>query len=158
MLSAETAAGNFPVFSVEIMDRIIRNVENDISYRQLLNSKPVKLEETTSDAISAAASQVVNIVAAKAIFTYTRSGKTAIRAARERAICANHWSFARRLTSRQLALVWGVHTIHALEPKSFSGMIENACELSKKKKLLKKEIMLSLLLVHQLELQGQLIT
>ena len=138
MLSAETAAGNFPVFSVEIMDRIIRNVENDISYRQLLNSKPVKLEETTSDAISAAASQVVNIVAAKAIFTYTRSGKTAIRAARERPSVPIIGLSPERLTSRQLALVWGVHTIHALEPKSFSGMIENACELSKKEKIVKK--------------------
>ena len=138
MLSAETAAGNFPVFSVEIMDRIIRNVENDISYRQLLNSKPVKLEETTSDAISAAASQVVNIVAAKAIFTYTRSGKTAIRAARERPSVPIIGLSPERITSRQLALVWGVHTIHALEPKSFSGMIENACELSKKEKIVKK--------------------
>ena len=43
-----------------------------------------------------------------------------------------------RITSRQLALVWGVHTIHALEPKSFSGMIENACELAKKEGIVKK--------------------
>ena len=37
-----------------------------------------------------------------------------------------------------LALIWGVHTIHALEPKSFSGMIENACELAKKEGIVKK--------------------
>ena len=52
MLSAETASGKFPVQSVQIMDRIIRGVENDDSYRQILESKKIKLEETTSDAIS----------------------------------------------------------------------------------------------------------
>ena len=138
MLSAETAAGKFPIEAVEIMDRIVRGVENDISYRQMINSKKIKLEETTSDAISSAASQVVNTVSAKAIFTYTRSGKTAIRAARERPSVPIIGLSPERLTSRQLALVWGVHTIHALEPKSFSGMIENACFLAKNEKIVKK--------------------
>ena len=46
--------------------------------------KKIKLQQTTSDAISSAASQVVKTVQAKVIFTYTRSGETAKRAARER--------------------------------------------------------------------------
>ena len=123
MLSAETAAGKYPFESVKIMDRIIRGVESDSSYRFFINSKKVKLEETTSDAISAAASQVVNTVLAKAIFTYTRSGKTAIRAARERPSVPIIGLSPERLTARQLSLIWGVHSIHANEPKSFSGMI-----------------------------------
>jgi pyruvate kinase len=138
MLSAETASGKFPVESVEIMDRIIRGVENDYSYRQILDSKKVKLEETTSDAISSAASQVVKTVLAKAIFTYTRSGGTAIRAARERPTVPIIGISPERITARQLALIWGVHNIHALEPNSFSGMIENACDLAKKEKIVKK--------------------
>ena len=141
MLSAETASGKFPVESVEIMDRIIRGVESDVSYRQILESKKIKLEETTSDAISSAASQVVKTVFAKAIFTYTRSGATAKRAARERPTVPIIGLSPDRITARQLALIWGVHTIHALEPKSFSGMIENACELAKKEGIVKKEIM-----------------
>jgi len=138
MLSAETASGNFPIESVKIMDRIIRGVENDYSYRQVLNSKKIKLEETTSDAISSAASQVVKTVLAKAIFTYTRSGGTAKRAARERPTVPIIGLSPERLTARQLSLIWGVHNIHALEPKSFSGMIDNACELAKKEKIVKK--------------------
>ncbi len=138
MLSAETASGKFPVESVRIMDRIIRGVENDNSYRQILNSKQIKLEETTSDAISSAASQVVKTVLAKAIFTYTRSGATAKRAARERPTVPIIGLSPERITARQLALIWGVHTIHALEPKSFSGMIDNACELAKKEGIVKK--------------------
>ena len=138
MLSAETASGKFPVESVKIMDRIIRGVENDFSYRQMLDSKKVKLEVTTSDAISSAASQVVNTVLAKAIFTYTRSGGTAKRAARERPTVPIIGLSPERLTARQLALIWGVHNIHALEPKSFSGMIENACDLAKKEKIVRK--------------------
>jgi pyruvate kinase len=138
MLSAETASGKFPVESVKIMDRIIRGVENDNSYRQILESKQIKLEETTSDAISSAASQVVKTVLAKAIFTYTRSGATAKRAARERPTVPIIGLSPDRITARQLALIWGVHTIHALEPKSFSGMIDNACELAKKEGIVKK--------------------
>ena len=138
MLSAETASGKFPIDSVKIMDRIIRGVENDFSYRQLLESKKIKLEETTSDAISSAASQVVKTVLAKAIFTYTRSGGTAKRAARERPTVPIIGLSPERLTARQLALIWGVHNIHALEPKSFSGMIDNACELAKKEGIVKK--------------------
>ena len=138
MLSAETASGKFPVESVKIMDRIIRGVENDNSYRQILESKQIKLEETTSDAISSAASQVVKTVLAKAIFTYTRSGATAKRAARERPTVPIIGLSPERITARQLALIWGVHTIHALEPKSFSGMIDNACELAKKEGIVKK--------------------
>ncbi|MAR64211.1 MAG: pyruvate kinase [Rickettsiales bacterium] len=138
MLSAETASGKFPVESVQIMDRIIRGVEYDSSYRQILESKKIKLEETTSDAISSAASQVVKTVLAKAIFTYTRSGATAKRAARERPTVPIIGLSPDRITARQLALIWGVHTIHALEPKSFSGMIDNACELAKKEGIVKK--------------------
>ncbi|MAI29744.1 MAG: pyruvate kinase [Rickettsiales bacterium] len=138
MLSAETASGKFPVESVKIMNRIIRGVENDDSYRQILESKQIKLEETTSDAISSAASQVVKTVLAKAIFTYTRSGATAKRAARERPTVPIIGLSPERITARQLALIWGVHTIHALEPKSFSGMINNACELAKKEGIVKK--------------------
>ena len=138
MLSAESASGKFPIDSVKIMDRIIRGVENDISYRQILESKKIKLEQTTSDAISSAASQVVNTVFAKAIFTYTRSGATAKRAARERPTVPIIGLSPERLTARQLALIWGVHTIHAVEPKSFSGMIENACDLAKKEGIVKK--------------------
>ena len=138
MLSAETASGKFPVESVKIMDRIIRGVENDSSYKQMLESKKIKLEKTTSDAISSAASQVVNTLLAKAIFTYTRSGGTAKRAARERPTVPIIGLSPDRLTARQLSLIWGVHNIHALEPKSFSGMIENACELAKKERIVKK--------------------
>lgn len=138
MLSAETASGKFPVQSVQIMDRIIRGVENDDSYRQILESKKISLEETTSDAISSAASQVVKTVLAKAIFTYTRSGATAKRAARERPTVPIIGLSPDRITARQLALIWGVHTIHALEPKSFSGMIENACDLAKKEGIVKR--------------------
>ena len=138
MLSAETASGKFPVESVKIMNRIITGVENDVSYRQILESKKIKLEETTSDAISSAASQVVKTVFAKAIFTYTRSGATAKRAARERPTVPIIGLSPERITARQLALIWGVHNIHALEPKSFSGMIDNACELAKKEGIVKK--------------------
>ena len=60
------------------------------------------------------------------------------RAARERPAVPIIGLSPDRLTARQLALIWGVHSIHALEPKSFSGMIDNACYLAKTEKIVKK--------------------
>ena len=77
-------------------------------------------------------------VSAKAIFTYTRTGATAKRASRERPSVPIIGLSPERLTARQLALIWGVHTIHASEPKSFGGMIENACQLAKKEGIVQK--------------------
>ena len=69
----------------------------------------------------AAGSQVVKTVQAKVNFTYTRSGETAKRATRERPAVPIIGLSPDRLTARQLALIWGVHSLHALEPKVFQA-------------------------------------
>ena len=55
MLSAETAAGDFPVESVAMMDRIITTVEGDSQYRARQSAAHFEPEATTSDAITLAA-------------------------------------------------------------------------------------------------------
>src|SRR6202167_3091308 len=84
MLSAETAAGTYPVEAVTMMDRIIRRVQVDPTYFASLQSGAGTPEHTPSDAISAAARQVAHTIGAAAILSYTTSGTTALRAARER--------------------------------------------------------------------------
>ena len=137
-LAAETHVDRSIDGPKEFVNTNLNGTFNLLESLRYLQKKKIKLDKTTSDAISSAASQVVKTVLAKAIFTYTTSGATAKRAARERPTVPIIGLSPERITARQLALIWGVHTIHALEPKSFSGMINNACELAKKEGIVKK--------------------
>ena len=66
------------------MNRIITQVEQDELYRAMIDASRAEPECTTNDAISAAARQIAHTVAAPVIVTYTSSGSTTLRAARER--------------------------------------------------------------------------
>jgi pyruvate kinase len=67
MLSAETAAGNYPTESVQMMDRIISSTEQDPYYRIIIHAAGSAPRATTSDAISVAAAQVAHTLSAAAI-------------------------------------------------------------------------------------------
>ena len=58
MLSAETAAGRYPIEAVAMMDRIACRVQQDPLYFPMLESTRIEHEHTAPDAISAAACQV----------------------------------------------------------------------------------------------------
>ena len=85
MLSAESAAGAFPVEAVAMMDRIGRSVEADPVYSARIHFTETPAEATTADALSESAAQIVEIIKARAMACYTASGSTARRIARERA-------------------------------------------------------------------------
>ena len=84
MLSAESASGAYPVEAVATMDRIAIEVERDPNYVQILRAQRTDPEATGADAISAAARQIAETLNLAAICSYTASGTTAMRAARER--------------------------------------------------------------------------
>jgi len=130
MLSAETAVGAYPVASVRMMDRIICRVERDPAYRKIIEANHPEPEATTADAISAAAAQVAQTISAAAIVTYSRSGATARRAARERPVVPILGLTAERTTARQLAVVWGVHCVHTTDIQNLTGMVEKACQIA----------------------------
>ena len=130
MLSAETAAGAYPVEAVAMMDRIIRRVEADPSFRKALEATHAEPERTASDAISAAARQVAHTVGAAGIVSYTTSGTTALRAARERPEVPVIGLTSKMETARRLALVWGVHSVHTSDVSSFTEMVHKAASIA----------------------------
>jgi len=132
MLSAETAAGRFPVEATSMMNRIIIRVENDPFYRKTMDADHPEPEPTASDAISAAARQVAHTLGIAAIVTYTTSGSTTLRAARERPEVPIIGLTAKLETARRLALVWGVHSIHTEDVSSFQDMVDKACHLARR--------------------------
>ncbi|HUK08342.1 MAG TPA: pyruvate kinase [Stellaceae bacterium] len=131
MLSAETATGAYPVEAVAIMDRIIRRVESDPNFRVAMQGTQAEPEHTAPDAISAAARQVAHTIGAKAIVSYTTSGATALRAARERPEVPVIGLTSKLETARRLALVWGVHSIHTSDVTNFTDMVEKACVIAR---------------------------
>jgi pyruvate kinase len=126
MLSAETAAGDYPVEAAAMMNRIVERVERDPLYRRLMDANHPAPEATTSDAISAAARQVAHTIAVSAIVTYTTSGSTTLRAARERPEVPILCLTSKVETARRLAVVWGVHCVHTADVRNFGDMVDKA--------------------------------
>jgi pyruvate kinase len=127
MLSAETAAGDFPVEAVAMMKQIITEVERDPLYRTYLDAYHAEAEATSADAITAAAAKVASVVRAAAIVTYTSSGATALRAARERPDRPILGLINRLETARRLSILWGVHGIIAQDVHDVDEMVREAC-------------------------------
>ncbi len=84
MLSAESAAGAWPVEAVAMMDAIARTIEADPQYYARVHFTETATAHTTADAMSAAAAAITRTIGARAIVCFTISGSTARRAARER--------------------------------------------------------------------------
>ncbi len=127
MLSAETAAGAYPIEAVTIMNRIAERVERDPAHRQMVDAQRAEAERASpSDAITVAAHGVAQAIGAAAIVTYTTSGSTTLRASRERPdvpiLC-----FARSIAiSRRMMLAYGVHSVIAAVPDGFRAKIDGA--------------------------------
>jgi pyruvate kinase len=108
MLSAETSTGNFPLESVQVMDRIIRQTEKEI-FRQ--SQKPDSSKGTvrsTPEAICESAVSLSKSLGAQAIVVFTESGHTAMLLARNRPTVQIFALTPSQTVTRQLALVWGI--------------------------------------------------
>lgn len=138
MLSAETASGAYPVEAVVMMDRIISRVEVDTFYRSQISNYHPSLQHNASDAITAAARQVAETVGAVAIVTYTTSGSTTLRAARERPQVPIICLTAKIATARRLVLSYGVYPINGFDAKTFNEMVLYACQVTQQHQLATK--------------------
>jgi pyruvate kinase len=126
MLSAESAAGKYPVEAVSTMNRIGEEVERDPIYRSVQSAQRPQPEATAGDAIADAARQIAETLDLPAIICWTASGSTAIRVARERPnppIVAITPNIA---TGRKLSVVWGVHCVVAEDARDQDDMVSRA--------------------------------
>ena len=130
MLSAESAVGLHPVESVAMMNRIIERTELEPSYRPIIDALHPPVEASAEDAIAAAVSQVARTMSATAIVTFTASGSTAARMARERPEAAILTLTNSRRTARQTQIFWGTHCVHAEHVTSFGAAVDAACEFA----------------------------
>lgn len=130
MLSAESASGAYPVPAVAMMNSIIREVESDPLYRTLIDAQHELPLANSSDAICAALRSVTKIIGAASTVTYTTSGHTSLRAARERPTAPILCLTPRLQTARRLAAVWGVHPTVCNDVTSVGEMVDVACQVA----------------------------
>ncbi|HTW26132.1 MAG TPA: pyruvate kinase [Acetobacteraceae bacterium] len=130
MLSAETAAGQFPFEAVNIMDRIVARVEQDETWRAIIEASRPAPEHSSADAIASAARQVAHVISAVAIVPFSLSGMTALRVARERPESPIIGLTPELATARRLAVAWGVHALATPDAHSMTEAVAKAIRIA----------------------------
>jgi len=130
MLSAESAAGDYPVEAVTMMNGIAQTVERDPYYNSILHAQRPDPESTGADAIAAACRQIAETLSLAAIVCYTSSGATGLRVARERPETPVIVLSPVLATARRLAIVWGLHCVVSEDAHSQDDMVDRACRIA----------------------------
>lgn len=139
MLSAESAVGQYPARSVAVMDKIIRAAEADDYHRYLLDHTRSVHESTVSDCITGSARHIADQMDTAAIVTFTTSGATTLRAARERPAAPIICLTANQFAAQKLSLVWGVRALVDEELPDPDHIAEAALSAARSLDLLKRQ-------------------
>jgi pyruvate kinase len=123
MLSAESAAGDWPEESVAMMHRITAQVERDEGYKERVRMLDTTPDATTSDALAHSCMTIADTVPISAITVFTSSGSTARRVARERPATPMLVLTPSMRTARRVGLLWGAHAVATKDIGSFEEMI-----------------------------------
>ncbi len=128
MLSAESAAGSFPVEAVTTMDKVAAEVEQDPTYTQIIEASRTANRSSVADGIVAAAREIAETTNIKAICCFTQSGTTALLVARERPRVPIIALTPLAGTARRLALSWGCHCVITPVMERFKGAVVSAAK------------------------------
>ena len=132
MLSAESASGRYPREAVGMMDRIIREVESDCRDRPAVDVLPADARPGPAAAISQCLRTAAALLRVAAIVTYSSSGATALRVARERPAAIVLSITPDPGIARRLVLSWGVHSVHLAAPvRDIPDLLRQACEVAR---------------------------
>ena len=126
MLSAESAAGAWPIESVAMMNSIAEAVERDPMHGDRVHFTITRPDPTTADALAEAANTIAQTAGACAIICFTTSGSTARRIARERPAVPILVLTPNQATARRMGLLWGTHAVLTRDVVSFEEMVAKA--------------------------------
>ena len=139
MLSAESAAGKYPIECVKTMDKIARSVEDSIKYwKRFKNREFPILEKDYEFNLNYSTCMTAMNLDTKAIFAYTNTGRTAMNLAGFMPKCPIYAITPNEEVSKQLALVCNVNPILVDKKESIDEMIENGVEKAKELGILEK--------------------
>ena len=137
MLSAESAAGKFPVESVSMMNKIIIRVESDDKYRNNLKTFELSHSNSSAEAIATAAFNVAGIINSNCLVAFSSSGRSILRCARMRPDVTLLGLTTNPKVARQNALTWGTVMDVVDEISTSTEMVDRACRVVKKFKISK---------------------
>lgn len=135
MLSGETAVGSYPIETVRMMKNIIREAEQDFSYKEFYGHSTALGFADVSTSVAGAAVQTAYSADAKAIFVFTNSGFTARLISRFRpempilALTPNTEAY------HQMAVFWGVIPVKTQDNPSLPDAIKALSDFALKEKL-----------------------
>ncbi len=130
MLSGETASGQYPVESVQTMSRIAMRTESALRYKEMLMSRGIMTQKTTTDAISHATVQVAHELSAAAIITATEHGYTARMISKYRPQANIVAVTPHEKAMRRMMLLWGVQPVLGVSTGNTDDMVNNAVSRS----------------------------
>ncbi|MCB9964320.1 MAG: pyruvate kinase [Rhodospirillales bacterium] len=135
MLSAETAAGSYPLEAVQIMERICQTTEADPLYRTIMEANHPESNDEVGDAITVAADRVARTVDAACITTFTSSGSTTLRAARHRPEMPILCLTPSEKVAHQMCVSYGVHPSYVEYVTTFKEAVAAGIKCAKEQKL-----------------------
>jgi pyruvate kinase len=130
MLSAESAAGAYPVEAVQTMNRVAEEVESNEYYLSIINGQRPEPLATGPDVIAAAARQVAETLTLQAIVCFTASGATGLRVSRERPVTPIIALSPNLELARRLAVVWGLHSVVADDATNLHELVRRSCQIA----------------------------
>jgi len=131
MLSAESAAGSFPIEAVTTMNNVAAEVESDPTYTQIIESSRTSKGSTVADGIVAAAREIAETTDVKAICCFTQSGTTAALVARERPRAPIIALTPLVGTARRLCLTWGTNCAITSHVERFKEAVVSAARAAR---------------------------
>ena len=111
MLSAESAAGSYPIEAVTTMHNVASEVEADPTYTEIIEASRKTEGKTVANGIVSAAREIAETTDVKAICCFSQSGTTALLVARERPRVPIIALTSRIATARRLCLSWGTNCV-----------------------------------------------
>jgi pyruvate kinase len=137
MLSAETAAGQYPRLAVEAMSRIIHEIERHKPIRRVEERRRAETAFSTEFAIAAASHAAVSMLAAPCLIVFTKSGFSARVVASQRPQVPILVLTDQPRTYRQMAMVWGVVPELVSHCDSYDEMVRLALAAVRRRELAK---------------------
>ncbi|MEM1387645.1 MAG: pyruvate kinase [Pseudomonadota bacterium] len=128
MLSAESAAGRYPIEAVQTMNNIAIEVESDATYRSVIEASRGAQKQSIADGIVSAAREIAETADIKAIACFSQSGTTVSLVARERPRVPIIAMAATVSAARRLSLTWGAHCVRTEEMGRFKEAVIRAVQ------------------------------
>jgi len=139
MLSGETSVGNYPVETINSMQRIIDYTEKHSNRINLLEKLPVPVKSSPTflaDSVCYNASKLAEQVGAKAIILFTQSGYTALKISGYRPPTHIYAFTGNKKLVQQLSLVWGIKPYHIDTYNQLNTAVGKSVEILKAENLL----------------------